>query len=73
MRKNLPVTILKVTSKKCAAKRLFSMVIDGPSFLNKAMMFFLILCGADPPLLLKLFILFSLNSAQYLSKKNEAD
>lgn len=52
MRKNLPVTILKVTSKKCAAKRLFSMVIDAPSFLNKAMMFFPILSTTGPLLLL---------------------
>ena len=39
---NFPVTRLKVTVKKFVSKRLFSMVIDSFSFLNTAMIFFLI-------------------------------
>ena len=43
---------LKVTSRKSVSKRLVSMVIDSPSFLNKAMIFFLILSSTGPLLLL---------------------
>ena len=50
--KNFPVTKLKVTSRKSVSKKLVSMVIDSPSFLNKAVIFFLILSSTCPVLLL---------------------
>ena len=50
--KNFPVAKLEVTSRKSVWKRLVSMVIDSPSFLNKAMIFFLILSNTGPLLLL---------------------
>ena len=50
--KNFPVAKLKVTFRKSVSKRLVSMVIDSPSFLNKAMIFFLILSSTGPLLLL---------------------
>ena len=43
---------LKVTSKKSVSKRSVLIVIDNPSFLNKALMLFLVLSSADPLLLL---------------------
>ena len=43
-----PVTRLSVTSRKSVSARFVSMVIFNPSFLNKAMMFFLVLSSTGP-------------------------
>ena len=51
-REKTSVTRLKLTSKKSVSKRLVSLVIDRLSFLNKAMIFFLILSNTGPLLLL---------------------
>ena len=42
------VTRLNVTSRKSVSARFVSMVIFNPSFLNKAMMFFLVLSSIGP-------------------------
>ena len=64
-KKNFAVTRSKVTSKKTASNRFFSMVIDSPLFLIKEMMFFLTLFGAGLLLLLIAASLSSLFSATF--------
>ena len=63
--KNFPVTKLKLTSRKSVSKRLVSMVIYNLSFLNKALIFFLILSSTGPLLLLIAASLSSLYSPTF--------
>ena len=63
--KNFVFAKLKVTLSKFISRRLVSMVIDSPSFLNKAMIFFLILSSTGPLLLLIAASLSSLYNSTF--------